>query len=425
MSQLCHETCGALLGIELLRLFQAVDTILLAVHQRELKQMCLVAPLRHEELCRGNLPVERPGYDNLLRHRPEPAPYLWDGIDKNLLLCLLKMTLVLECERLVYLSVLDVHIVDVGIAVRLVGEACEDVDIGYCMADDLALGTELLDKLILLLKRLGVLETHLPGGLLHLVPDMSQEASCVAFEYLPRGGDISQIILPRLPPYAASSAVLDMVFEAGFVAAAADALRRYHHAAGAWVVDALYEVEDGIHRPDMRERAEVLACLPVYLACLENAWERLVRNHYRGVCLPVLQQDIIAGVVFLYQGVLEEQRVVLCVHHGIRDIHNLRDEDFRLEPVHLLMEIRGDAALQVLRLAYIYYDAVSIEILVAARFLRHVCHDILQSGESCLVFFFCHITLVFFLFFSFFPPLLSFLSCRYIITQTEQRRRVI
>ena len=41
------------------------------------------------------------------------------------------MALVLECERLVYLSVLDVHIVDVGIAVRLVGEACEDVDIGF------------------------------------------------------------------------------------------------------------------------------------------------------------------------------------------------------------------------------------------------------------------------------------------------------
>lgn len=256
------------------------------------------------------------------------------------------------------------------------------------MAHHLALGAELLHEEILLLQRLRVLKAHLLGSALHIVPNHAQELSRVAFQYLACRLHVGLIVLDRLLAYAASATVLYMVFEAGLVLPALYLLGTDIAATGARMVELLDEVEHGVHGADMGVRAEICAGVPVYLSCGEYPREILVCDADGRVGLAVLEEYVVARAVFLYESILEQQRVLLGVHHGVRDVHDFRDKHLGLESVHLLMEIGRYAALEVLCLAYIDYRAVSIVILIAAGLLRHVEHYVFQACKTRLIVFF-------------------------------------
>ena len=101
----------------------------------------------------------------------------------------------------------------------------------------------------------------------------------------------------------------------------------------------LYEVQHGIHRPDVRIRSEELSAAFVYLSCREDSRERFVCDADAGVGLAVLQQYVVSWRIFLYESVLEQQSVFFSVHDGVCDVHDFGDEDLCLESVHLFMEI--------------------------------------------------------------------------------------
>ena len=89
----------------------------------------------------------------------------------------------------------------------------------------------------------------------------------------------------------------------------------------------------------MAERTVIGAEFLVYHSCLEYPRIILLRYNDRRVGLAVLEQNVVFGLVFLYQIVFKKQSVFLRVHHRVCDVPYLAHEHLRLVSVHLLMEV--------------------------------------------------------------------------------------
>ena len=96
-----------------------------------------------------------------------------------------------------------------------------------------------------------------------------------------------------------------VVLQARLVFALFDALFCYGKAACARPVELLDDVEHGVHRPDVAVRAVEGAPFLVYGARLEYARKVFVGDADRGIRLAVLQQDVVARLVFLDKTVLQ------------------------------------------------------------------------------------------------------------------------
>ena len=106
--------------------------------------------------------------------------------------------------------------------------------------------------------------------------------------------------------------------------------------------------------------------------------------------LSVLQKNIISWIVLLYQRIFQQQRIFFGINDRITDIPNLRNKHFGFETIHLGMEVRRNATLQVFCFTYIDNRSVSIIVLIAAGFLRHRTDNTFQPLETRLILFLCH-----------------------------------
>ena len=354
--------------------------------------MLLVAALRHEKLRIVQRPLHLERHNNLLRLTLEPLPDLWNRSKQQLLVGFIELALVFERETLVYGAILNVNIVDERRAVSLVVHNSEHVHVGDGMAHNFALGAETLYKQVLLLQFFRLFKLQFGGFLLHLLENMLRKLACVSFQNLASLSDRRLIVLQRLLSAARRLAVVNVILQARLVLALFDALLRYYLAARARFVEFMNQFEHGEHAACVRvgteERAEPL----VHLSRLEHTRQILVRDADARISLAVFQQHVVAWVVLLYKTVFEEQGVLLRVHHRVAYILNLRHKHLGLEPVHLFMKIARYTLLQAFRLAYIYDGVFGVVELVAARFIRHVKHDVLQPFDALFVFFLCHIT---------------------------------
>ena len=352
--------------------------------------MLLVAPLRHNERSLAHLPAHLERDDYLRSLAAEPFAYLRNRREEQFLVGLVELTLVFERETLVYRTVFHVYEVDESVAAAVVVGYAEHVDVSYGVAHNLALGTETLYEDVLLFQRFRLLKLHLGCLLHHLRIYGAAYLARVSLQNLLRLLYVGAVVLPCLTPGARRVAVVYVVFQAWFVFVLLYSLLGYRHAARAGLVELLYKVEYGIHACQMTVWSVECAELAVYLPCLEYSRQIFVGYADAGVGLSILQQNVVARVVFLYQTVLQQQSIFLSVHHRVADVSYLRDEHLCLEPVYLLMEIGGYALLQTLCLAHVYYDVVFIIKLIAPRLVGHAQYDALQSLGYLLFLVFVH-----------------------------------
>ena len=125
----------------------------------------------------------------------------------------------------------------------------------------------------------------------------------------------------------------------------------------------------------MRIWAVVRAVALVYGTCLENPGICLARDADGRVGLSVLQKYVVTGIIFLYQRILQKQRILFGVDNGIGYVVNLAYQYLRLESVDLPVEIGTYPALKVFGLAYVDNDPVCIVILIRSGLLWHRCHN--------------------------------------------------
>ena len=183
---------------------------------------------------------------------------------------------------------------------------------------------------------------------------------------------------------------MDMVFQTRFIFTLLDFVGKDRHVAGPRLEEFLDDFEHGDHGGHIAVRSEVGAPFAVDGACLEDTWKWFVGHTYAGVGLAVLEQHVITRFVFFDEAVLQQEGVLLCLHHGIGDVANLAHQHLGLETVHLPMEVGGHTALQVLGFAHINDDTILIPVLVATGLFGHVVHDVFKPVPDFL--FVCHVT---------------------------------
>ena len=124
------------------------------------------------------------------------------------------------------------------------------------------------------------------------------------------------------------------------------------------------------------------------VACLEDARKGFGRDDNGGVCLVILEQDVVARLVALDEVVLEQEGVLLRAHYDILDVGDVLHEHRRLRRLVGVVEIGRHPPLQILRLADIDHPPSIVQILVAPWRLRQVvdyffnCHRLTRIKDT-------------------------------------------
>ena len=373
---LAHQTHAFLLRIEFLRLLQAVHLILFHVEEGEVQQRLLVAPLGDGERHARQFQTEFEGDDDFARTALVTLAHLHDAHGQQLLLGLFEAFLILERERLVHATVGDVQIIDVGRA--LVFGNGEHVDVVQHGTDHFATRAIGFYQLILLFHSLRFLEAHFGGQRLHLRHQGRAYLARVSLEDFLHLGDAFHIFLMRLGSDAGTFAVLDVIFQAHLELARPNVLRRERQVAGAQLIEAFDEFQHGVHGRDVAVRAVIGRAVPDNLPRAEYAGIILVRHADGRVGLVVLQENVVARLVFLDEVVLQQEGVFFRLDHNVAYVGNLAHEHACLARRVLLAEIGIDAPLQILCLTDVDDDPVLVQVLVDAGAVGQVLHDAAQ-----------------------------------------------
>ena len=156
------------------------------------------------------------------------------------------------------------------------------------MAYHLTLRHKFLQQLIAYFQGVGFLKPQVFGGRHHLLIEMLRQFACVALENLLGFAYVLLIFVPRLLAYAASFAVVEVVFETGLVAPKGHSLACDGLVATTGFEHLVDEVEHVVHGRDMGVGTEVCASLFVDGTRLENAGEKLVCDTDAWVGLAIL-----------------------------------------------------------------------------------------------------------------------------------------
>ena len=220
----------------------------------------------------------------------------------------------------------------------------------------------------LLLEYLGVFETEFGGGLLHrtlIFPDY------VIHTTLQKPNDLRDIRLVFLSADgsdAATFAASDMEIQAGTEFLPEYGLARDLKLARAQRIVVAEEFQQIVGMGDRTVRSEIGSRLPVHPAGQEYPRELFVGNDYPGICLGVLQQDVVMRLVLLDEIVLQKQGVSLRIDHGELGVGDLRDQEpgLYIEPFRR-DEILGHPLVEVLCLTHINHLPRGIVITIDPR----------------------------------------------------------
>ena len=144
-------------------------------------------------------------------------------------------------------------------------------------------------------------------------------------------------------------------------------------------------MQESVQCSHVTVRAVVFGSVTYYLACLEHTRELFPGYADGRVCLVVLEEDVVSGLVSFNQVVFQKERVPFRFHHNIFQVRYLAYEHTRLVGLALLNEIRGDPSLQVFGLSNVYYGPLLVQILVAAGLFRQVLDNQFQPFFVCLL----------------------------------------
>ena len=183
------------------------------------------------------------------------------------------------------------------------------------------------------------------------------------------------VVFGRDQAHAGATAALDLVQQAG-----PRAVGKHRILAGAQAEYFLHQLDGFLHRPGVRVGAEiaVLAVRGATVVGHARIFARLrrvvcarrggdSRELEIGVALVVAEQDVVARLERLDQVVFEDERFCLGAYHRHFQPGDLADHEADAGAPVILLEIAGDAPLQVYRLADVQHLIVGIEIAVHAR----------------------------------------------------------
>ena len=193
--------------------------------------MFFVAFLGNEERGTRDVPLHIERNNHLFGGAAEACAYLRDGELEKFLVTLVEFAFVLVGESLVDTAVGHVHVIDeCHLSVAVIDDG-EDVHVGDGVADHLAFSAVVFDEQIPLFQSLCLLKFQIGCPPLHLCVEEVGYLAGVTFQYLLGLTDALLVIFTGLFADAGSFAVMDVVFQAGFVFAFAYAFLRDGHAA--------------------------------------------------------------------------------------------------------------------------------------------------------------------------------------------------
>lgn len=174
-----------------------------------------------------------------------------------------------------------------------------------------------------------------------------------------------------------------MVLQADRIASARDLLGREVQFAGPQRDHLADEVQHAVLHHHRAVGTEVLRTVAHELARGQHAGKRLAADNDPRIGLVVLEQDVVARLQALDQGVLEQQRIGLASHDDVADLDDLPHHDADLGTVLLrLHEVGGDPFAQALGLAHIDDRARAVHELVDPGRERQQRHLLLQFVVS-------------------------------------------
>jgi len=174
---------------------------------------------------------------------------------------------------------------------------------GFCLV--------VFEDLNFILNPLGFLKPHVGSQGLHLVPEILQGGFKVPLDDIP---DIRHLLVVGgliLQPLAGSQAITEVVLQTTFVFACRYLLFRQVVITGTQRINRTDQVEQGLHGLHAGIGAKVLRAVPDKLPGRKNTWETFLPDADPRVGFVVLQQYIIAGLVFLNQVILQQKGIRL------------------------------------------------------------------------------------------------------------------
>ena len=265
----------------------------------------------------------------------------------------------------------------------VVGQQRENIHIDDLRTDDHRTARIVVQGVDPLLVALRHLEAQLRGGSRHLPLEVLAHRAQVAPQH--RSDHIHQaaVLLLALRPDAGALAVAQVVLQADRIASARDLLGREVQLAGPQRDHLADEVQHAVLHHHRAVGTKILRTVAHELARGLHAGKRLAANDDPRIGLVVLEQDVVARLQALDQGVLEQQRIGLAFHDDVADLDDLPHHDADLGTVLLrLHEVGGDPLAQALGLAHIDDRARAVHELVDPGRERQQRHLLLQFVVS-------------------------------------------
>jgi hypothetical protein len=156
-----------------------------------------------------------------------------------------------------------------------------------------------------------------------------------------------------------------MVLEADFVLAESYLVRREVEVAGADGVEVTYHRHGGVRHPHVGIRTEAYRAIVGRAALDTDAGEGFVADDDLGIGLVVLEQDIVAWLVLLDEGVLEDESFGLGAYDYILYTTNLAHQEAGLRAGDIPLEVAADTPTEVLRLSHVDDVPFLPDVLVA------------------------------------------------------------
>jgi hypothetical protein len=130
-----------------------------------------------------------------------------------------------------------------------------------------------------------------------------------------------------------------MVVQTNLIFSCFDALLGDGLTTSARMIKFVDDTQDIVHAPNVRVGPIIGAQFLVDIPGFEDTREELFRDTDARVGLTILEQHVITRVVFLDEGVFQEQGILFCVHNRIADIEDFADEHFCLEAINFCVEV--------------------------------------------------------------------------------------
>ncbi len=215
------------------------------------------------------------------------------------------------------------------------------------------------------------LEAQLSGGTRHFGFEMRAHGAQISAQDRLHQSDALVVILLALGAHARSLAVAQMILQAHAVTSARYGLRRKVELARAQRHHFADELQQSMLRRERTVGAVVLRPVAHQPSRRLHPRKRLAPHDDPRICLIVFEQDIVARLQALYQGVFEQQSILLGVDDDMAHLDDLLDHNAHLgRMVAALQEIRRHAPAQRLGLADVYYRTSPVDELVYARIRR-------------------------------------------------------